>query len=328
MAKGDHIRVWRGGYYHHGVDVGRGRVIHFSGEPARKRAASICLERMDRFARGGVVEVVAEAAHGRKGAVVDRARSQLGKQGYDVVVNNCEHFATWCANGRRHSTQVERARAIVDRVSGPSSRAAGAASPRPAKRAPSVRGYAKGFVADGAVAAGVTVVVDVIGGARDVRGIAQRAAVQAVAGASRSAAQHGAEKALLHALTRAGRNELAKQLGREAAHRAVEQAAKQSAGAVFKAAARGNAVSTVAAFGVEQLVHTVQLARGKMSAREYGQATAVNATSSAGGLGGTAAGAALGTLFCPGAGTVIGGIIGGLVGGIGAALGTRRAFRR
>ena len=47
MGKGDHIRVKRAGgvYYHHGLDVGDGYVIHYSGEVARKRNASIRRDR-------------------------------------------------------------------------------------------------------------------------------------------------------------------------------------------------------------------------------------------------------------------------------------------
>ena len=39
--------------------------------------------------------------------VVARARSMLGKPGYDLIFNNCEHFATWCVTGEHCSAQVE-----------------------------------------------------------------------------------------------------------------------------------------------------------------------------------------------------------------------------
>jgi hypothetical protein len=38
---------------------------------------------------------------------VARARSRLGEQGYDLVANNCEHFAWWCKTGEARSEQVE-----------------------------------------------------------------------------------------------------------------------------------------------------------------------------------------------------------------------------
>jgi hypothetical protein len=33
--------------------------------------------------------------------------ARLGEQRYNLVFNNCEHFAIWCKTGRHRSTQVE-----------------------------------------------------------------------------------------------------------------------------------------------------------------------------------------------------------------------------
>ena len=33
----------------------------------------------------------------------------LGQPGYDLIFNNCEHFATWCVTGEHCSAQVENA---------------------------------------------------------------------------------------------------------------------------------------------------------------------------------------------------------------------------
>ena len=38
--------------------------------------------------------------------VVQRAESRLGEQRYDLLTNNCEHFATWCKTGRQESEQL------------------------------------------------------------------------------------------------------------------------------------------------------------------------------------------------------------------------------
>ena len=38
---------------------------------------------------------------------VDRARSCIGKKGYNLVLHNCEHFAVWCKTGIEKSEQVE-----------------------------------------------------------------------------------------------------------------------------------------------------------------------------------------------------------------------------
>ena len=36
-----------------------------------------------------------------KDEIVDRARSRLFEEDYNVVINNCEHFAVWCRLGEK-----------------------------------------------------------------------------------------------------------------------------------------------------------------------------------------------------------------------------------
>lgn len=38
--------------------------------------------------------------------IVERARSQIGENAYNLALNNCEHFAIWCKTGLRESSQV------------------------------------------------------------------------------------------------------------------------------------------------------------------------------------------------------------------------------
>ncbi|MBM5793672.1 MAG: NC domain protein, partial [Cyanobacteria bacterium K_DeepCast_0m_m1_088] len=40
-------------------------------------------------------------------ATLQRAQSRLGEQSYNLLFNNCEHFAHWCKTGRHRSAQVE-----------------------------------------------------------------------------------------------------------------------------------------------------------------------------------------------------------------------------
>jgi hypothetical protein len=40
---------------------------------------------------------------------VRRARSRLGERKYNLVFNNCEHFALWCKTGIAKSSQVNEA---------------------------------------------------------------------------------------------------------------------------------------------------------------------------------------------------------------------------
>ncbi len=44
---------------------------------------------------------------------VQRARSRLGQTGYDLVKNNCEHFAIWCKTGIHESHQVNELLNII-----------------------------------------------------------------------------------------------------------------------------------------------------------------------------------------------------------------------
>ena len=111
MTAGDHIQVPRLGglYYHHGIDLGNGRVIHFSGEPLHPGNAVICDVPMETFLEGAQAEVVAYDYALPPEETVRLARSRLGETGYHLLFNNCEHFATWCKTGKSQSRQVYKA---------------------------------------------------------------------------------------------------------------------------------------------------------------------------------------------------------------------------
>ena len=111
MARGDHImtRRWRGLYTHHGIDMGDGTVVHFSGEPLRLAKAAVVRETIEVFSCGAPVAVVEYADSPRSvEEVVESALSKIGEAGYRLAANNCEHFATWCKTGRKQSPQVRR----------------------------------------------------------------------------------------------------------------------------------------------------------------------------------------------------------------------------
>ena len=38
---------------------------------------------------------------------IERARNSIGKEGYSLSLNNCEHFAVWCRTGESESSQVD-----------------------------------------------------------------------------------------------------------------------------------------------------------------------------------------------------------------------------
>ena len=47
--------------------------------------------------------------------MVERAKSRLGEHDYNLLFNNCEHFASWCKTGNGNSRQIKDFLPIVDR---------------------------------------------------------------------------------------------------------------------------------------------------------------------------------------------------------------------
>jgi hypothetical protein len=112
MARGDHIYVkrWGGAYYHHGIDMGDGTVVHFTGEPLRGRLAAVARDTWEDFCQGETPMVMHYPQDYRTpDEVVEAALAHLGTTGYKLLANNCEHFASYCKTGRAHSRQVRRA---------------------------------------------------------------------------------------------------------------------------------------------------------------------------------------------------------------------------
>jgi hypothetical protein len=113
MAKADHIYSRRMGYTQHGIDVGDGTVIHYTGEPGRKVAAAVQRTSLAAFSLGAPIHVRQYARCSKSQVVLYRAFRRLGEKRYSLVFNNCEHFAQWCKTGRRESEQVQDAAAAT-----------------------------------------------------------------------------------------------------------------------------------------------------------------------------------------------------------------------
>lgn len=109
MARGDQIYVMRpfinmeGVYEHHGIDCGDGTVIHYykGGE-----VATVARTSFETFARGNPVHVKPRPVGYVADLVIERAESRLGEQQYNLLTNNCEHFANWSKMGRNESQQL------------------------------------------------------------------------------------------------------------------------------------------------------------------------------------------------------------------------------
>lgn len=116
---GDHIRVKRmhGLYTHHGIYVSDNEVIHFTGTDDDNIMDSsknmVISSDLNFFLKGGELEVKEYTDEEFQelyapDQIVAYARSCLGDDGYNLIFNNCEHFANVCTLGRFRSHQVER----------------------------------------------------------------------------------------------------------------------------------------------------------------------------------------------------------------------------
>jgi hypothetical protein len=109
MPAGDLCKIWRTFYYHWFIEGYDGKVIHYTGTPVNKRNASIKVSDIEEVLQGGEKVVVMAADPKTAHLTVQKAMSHVGKTGYHVAFNNCEHFAKGCAVGLHTSAQVNRA---------------------------------------------------------------------------------------------------------------------------------------------------------------------------------------------------------------------------
>jgi hypothetical protein len=111
---GDHLRSTRGLYYHHGIYVGEGQVVHYAGDRAKDASsATVRLGTLAEFADGQLIEVVPYGQSLPPIEVVLRAHSLLGEARYNLVLRNCEHLATLAKVGEPFSNQVRQVLATV-----------------------------------------------------------------------------------------------------------------------------------------------------------------------------------------------------------------------
>lgn len=119
LAQGDHFFVWRNfkgiPFQHHGIDVGDGTVVHFgdgsggiAGPGGNFSDFEVCRVSLADVDRGGrdQIHVVQYAKRLPPEKTVARAIELVGRRGYDLLFDNCEHFAVWCACGVSSSRQV------------------------------------------------------------------------------------------------------------------------------------------------------------------------------------------------------------------------------
>jgi len=134
LARGVHFFVWRRygvtPFQHHAIDLGDGNAIHFSdgrngiagpsSDPVHFTVAKIFLPTLTRNGTDKIHLVAHSVSEGTIEEVVARAKSQLGRRGYHLFHDTCEHFASWCVTGHAKSCQVtaaaERASSVATKT--------------------------------------------------------------------------------------------------------------------------------------------------------------------------------------------------------------------
>jgi hypothetical protein len=105
LAAADHLQAPRqhGLFLHHGIDLGDGTVTHYL------EGREILRSPLQDFSRGEPITAVTypDGACSPVGVTLRRAMGRIGEQRYNLLFNNCEHFAHWCKTGRHRSAQVE-----------------------------------------------------------------------------------------------------------------------------------------------------------------------------------------------------------------------------
>lgn len=118
---GSHLVSPRMGFNHHGLYIGNGRVIHYSGMartlscrdilklPGLIRYGAVVKTSLKRFCDGHGFRVLEHPKAKFTGeAAVERAKKRLYERSYYLYGNNCEHFVNWCIDDTFKSPTVTR----------------------------------------------------------------------------------------------------------------------------------------------------------------------------------------------------------------------------
>lgn len=120
---GDIVRIKSGNLYHFGVYVSDSEVIQFGLAPharphMKESEVEVLASDVDTFCAGGFLEVAEPDKRELKKKrspedAVSAARARLGERGYNIIANNCEHFAYECVFGIKYCSQTEEVRAFL-----------------------------------------------------------------------------------------------------------------------------------------------------------------------------------------------------------------------
>ena len=115
LYPGAHIRVLMNNFYHHAIYIGNNEVVQF-GLPnivdIDTKDIKVLRSPIEDFAKDGFIEVRKYSKKEQKikrsnEEIIRIALSKVGESGYNIIHNNCEHFANFCVFGIKTSKQMD-----------------------------------------------------------------------------------------------------------------------------------------------------------------------------------------------------------------------------
>jgi hypothetical protein len=102
---------------HCGIYEGDNSIIHFAPPNGSKTKGDAIIHRstLEKFSNGSpymVIEFPPEKCLPIE-ETLQLARSRLGENAYNLFLNNCDHFATWCKIGEHRSLQIDLIKKIA-----------------------------------------------------------------------------------------------------------------------------------------------------------------------------------------------------------------------
>ena len=88
--------------------MGDGKVIHVTGSIREKVDPQVRETNLSGFLKGGTLKRRKHEQRLPASETVSIAKRHILDRSYSMIWNNCEHFATYCATGKRKSGQVRR----------------------------------------------------------------------------------------------------------------------------------------------------------------------------------------------------------------------------
>ncbi len=111
---------------HYGVYISDSEVIQFGKNPSLRLGVSesevfVCSTDIDEFRDGGFPEFSdltfsEKMKRFKTEKIIANARGRIGEGGYNLIYNNCEHFAYECIFGKKYSSQAEKAKDIIKQM--------------------------------------------------------------------------------------------------------------------------------------------------------------------------------------------------------------------